>query len=163
MRRFELYTFLRESSRYHFQQTKALPFRDLAWEADPNKSACGRSIRVGETAGVNHGGWANATDSFISGFWFIYEYGWLAQAGYDVVERQSLACSRKPGMQKGERCAYGILTNSPLFEATPDYWTSILWKQLCGNRVLNVTVGVATPGPDLFVGPWVCARFIFSS
>ena len=34
---------------------------------------------------VNHGGWANVTNAFVSSFWAVYQLGWLAQNGFSVV------------------------------------------------------------------------------
>ena len=117
-----------------------------------------KSLRVGETAAVNHGGWDNVTNSFVSGFWMVYELGWLAQMGYDVVQRQSLACVSNNGMGKTEQCKYGLLTEQPAFDATPDFWTSLLYKRVMGQRVLNTSVSMATPGPDQANGPFVPPR-----
>ena len=66
--------------------------------------------------------------------------GWLAQAGYQVMHRQSLTCrSGDSGMGGGERCAYGVLNTAPEFEPTPDYWLAVLHKKLMGTAVLNTT------------------------
>jgi hypothetical protein len=67
-------------------QDFALPFASIVRAAAPR--GAGRSLRVGETAAVNHGGWDNVTNAFVSGFWNVYEMGWLAQAGFAVMHRQ---------------------------------------------------------------------------
>ena len=46
-------------------QAFALPFADIVRKHAPLAAA---SLRVGETAAVNHGGWENVTNAFISGF-----------------------------------------------------------------------------------------------
>ena len=70
----------------------------------------------------------------------VYEMGWLAQAGYQVMHRQSLTCrSGDSGMGGGERCAYGVLNTAPEFQPTPDYWLAVLHKKLMGTAVLNTT------------------------
>ena len=107
------------------------------------------SLRIGETAAVNHGGWANVTNAFVSGFWSVYQIGWLAQAGYQVMHRQSLACrGGDSGMGHGERCTYGLLTNptaAGVFAPTPDYWTTLLYKRLMGRSILNCSASRAAP------------------
>jgi heparanase len=100
-------------------------------------------VRVGETAAVNHGGWSNVTDGFVSGFWTLYQLGWLAQAGFTVMQRQALACG--PRYRDG-RGAYGLLSVSPAFEPTPDYWLSLLFTRLMGTAVLNASAAVTVDG-----------------
>lgn len=73
----------------------------------------------------------------------VYELGWLAQAGYKVMQRQSLACG--PVYRNGG-AAYGLLSNSPEFEPNPDYWTALLWTRVMGTRVLNVSVAFTQRG-----------------
>ena len=111
--------------------------------------AAATSLRIGETAAVNHGGWANVTNAFVSGFWSVYQIGWLAQAGYQVMHRQSLACrGGDSGMGHSERCAYGLLTNptaAGVFAPTPDYWTTLLHKRLMGRDILNCSASKAAP------------------
>eukprot|EP01052_Picozoa_sp_SAG31_P051662 SAG31_NODE_12373_length_946_cov_1.652893_2_plen_279_part_01 len=122
-------------------QDFALPFAAIVRQHAP---AAAQSLRIGETAAVNHGGWDNVTNAFVSGFWSVYQMGWLAQAGYAVVHRQSLTCrGGYSGMGNGERCSYGVLSNAPRFAPTPDYWVALLHKRLMGRRVLNVTTSIS--------------------
>jgi hypothetical protein len=119
-------------------QDFALPFARLVRQHAPVAS---KSLRVGETAAVNHGGWDNVTNTFVSGFWNVYQMGWVAQAGYHIMHRQSLTCRPgDSGMGHGEKCAYGVLNTAPDFEPTPDYWLAVLHKRLMGTAVLNTTV-----------------------
>jgi hypothetical protein len=107
---------------------------------------CGGAQRVGETAAVNHGGWDNVTNAYVSGFWGVYEMGWLAQGGYHVMHRQSLTCrAGYSGMGGGEKCAYGVLNTAPAFEPAPDYWLAVLHKRLMGTIVLNASATIAVP------------------
>lgn len=116
-------------------QDFALPFAEIARRNGIT------DFRIGETAAVNHGGWDNVTNAFVSGFWSVYQMGWLAQKGYAVMHRQSLTCrGGDSGMGHGEHCSYGVLGNAPTFEPTPDFWLSLLHTRLMGTTVLNTTV-----------------------
>ena len=79
-------------------QDFALPFADIV---RAHALTAAGSLRIGETAAVNHGGWDNVTNAFVSGFWNVYEMGWLAQAGFAVMHRQSLTC-------RGRRVMKGV-------------------------------------------------------
>ena len=59
--------------------------------------AAAASLRVGETAAVNHGGWANVTNAFVSGFWSVFQIGWLAQAGFQVRLLPTKPCRTRVG------------------------------------------------------------------
>ena len=119
----------------HRVQAFTEPFAAIMQRLAPRAAT---SLRIGETAAVDLGGVSGVTDSFGHGFWATYQYGMLAQAGYVVVHRQVLACTSLP--LPTSRCAYGVLSNSPAFEALPDFWWSVLYKRLMGATVLAINV-----------------------
>jgi heparanase 1 len=81
---------------------------------------------MGETGPAQSGGTAGVTDRFASSFWWLDELGSLATRGHSVVVRQTLLGKGYP------------LIDTPTFEPRPDYWASLLWKRLMGDRVLAV-------------------------
>jgi hypothetical protein len=81
---------------------------------------------MGETGPAQSGGTAGVTDRFASSFWWLDELGTLAKSGHSVVVRQTLCGEGYP------------LIDRPTFEPRPDYWASLLWKRLMGDRVLAV-------------------------
>ena len=95
-----------------------------------------RDVRIGESASVNHGGWANVSNTFASGFWYLWELGQLARDGYTVLQRQSIAASASPEGEE-EFGNYGLLSDSPDFDPNPDYFTALLWTRLKGARALD--------------------------
>jgi heparanase 1 len=118
-------------------QAFALPFQAAA------KAANITDVRVGETAAVNHGGWDNVTDGYVSGFWSVYQLGWLAQAGFKAMQRQTIACGPKYRNGGG---VYGLLSEAPAYTPRPDYWTSLLWTKLMGPSVLQTRVNFTADG-----------------
>jgi hypothetical protein len=123
-------------------QTFAFPFQALAHAANVT------DVRVGETASVNHGGWPNVSNAYVSGFWSMNQLGWLAQGGFTAMQRQTLACGPKYRNGGG---VYGLLSEAPAYTPRPDYWSSALWARLMGPRVLGTSVvftaGGAQPAP----------------
>jgi heparanase 1 len=81
---------------------------------------------MGETGPAQSGGTPGVTDRFASSFWWLDELGTLATAGHSVVVRQTLCGKGYP------------LIDRPSFDPRPDYWASLLWKRLMGDRVLAV-------------------------
>lgn len=112
--------------------------------------APGKPLIMGETASYWAGGVANASNRYVSGFWYLQQSGYLAARGYWVQIRQDIA--------GGD---YGLLDlvqpngdpNGPVagFLPNPDYWTSILWKMLVGPRVLRTN---ALDGDPESSGVW---------
>ena len=84
------------------------------------------AIWAGETASANNGGQTGITDTFCNGFWYLDQLGSHAAAGVDVVCRQTLENSG----------GYPLIEN---LDPLPDYWLIVLWKQIMGIKVLNVT------------------------
>lgn len=83
-------------------------------------------IWVGETANTYGGGKAHLSNTFAAGFLWLDKLGLAARLNISVVIRQTLV--------GGE---YALLDKD--LNPTPDYWLSLLHKQLAGHRVLNVT------------------------
>jgi heparanase 1 len=101
-------------------------------EAARDASAPGRRIWLGETGNAQCGGEPGVSDRFAGSFWWLDQLGLLARRGHEVVVRQTLAGSE-----------YGLLDDTTL-EPRPDYWASVLWKRLMGERVLAASVTAAT-------------------
>ena len=83
-------------------------------------------VWAGETAAANNGGHTGVTDTYIDGFWYLDQLGSHAAAGVSVVCRQTLESS----------AGYPLVEN---YLPLPDYWLALLWHQIMGQRVLNVT------------------------
>lgn len=82
-------------------------------------------IWMGETGPAQCGGVAGLSDRFANSFWWMDQLGVLAFYDNKIVIRQTLAGSD-----------YGML-NPETLETYPDYWSSRLWRQLMGTRVLD--------------------------
>jgi len=91
--------------------------------------APGKPVWLGETGNAQFGGEPGLSDVYLGGLWWMDQLGLLARTGHDTVVRQSLA-----GMN------YGMINDVDL-TARPDYWNSVLWKQLMGTRVYDAKVG----------------------
>lgn len=87
--------------------------------------AAGKPLWVGETGNAQFGGEPGLSDVYLGGLWWLDELGLLAAHGHDTVVRQSLT-----GMN------YGIIDEDSL-SPRPDYWNSLLWKQLMGSHVYS--------------------------
>jgi heparanase 1 len=83
-------------------------------------------VWLGETGNSYCGGEPGVSDAFVGSLWWIDHLGTLAARGQQVVVRQTLVGSN-----------YGVLREQDL-SPNPDYWASILWKRLMGQRVLQV-------------------------
>jgi len=83
-------------------------------------------VWLGETGNAQCGGEPGVSDRFVASLWWLDELGLAAQRGQAVVVRQTLAGSD-----------YGLLDDATL-EPRPDYFASLLWKQLMGATVLSV-------------------------
>jgi heparanase 1 len=92
-----------------------------------DKHAPGRGIWLGETGNAQFGGEPGVSDAYIGGLWWLDQLGLLAASGVEAVFRQTLA-----GMN------YGMLDPETLVP-NPDYWNSLLWKELMGTDVYRVS------------------------
>ncbi len=82
---------------------------------------------LGETGNAQCGGEPGISDAYEGGFWWLDQLGLMARAGQRFVVRQTLSGSN-----------YGLI-NDVTLEPAPDYFNSLLWKQLMGTRVLDAT------------------------
>lgn len=85
-------------------------------------------IWLGETGNAQCGGEPGVSDTFRAGFWWLDQLGTIAARGQQVVVRQCVSGS-----------TYALMDNTTL-TPWPDYWNSVLWKRLMGNKVLKVSV-----------------------
>jgi heparanase 1 len=81
-----------------------------------------------ETGNAQCGGAPGVSDVFVSSLWWLDELGKMARRGTPVVVRQSLTGAD-----------YGLIAE-PSLEARPDYFASLLWRQLMSERVLRASV-----------------------
>lgn len=88
----------------------------------------GTPVWLGETGNAQFGGEPGLSDSYLGSLWWLDQLGLLARHEHDVVVRQTLAGSN-----------YQLIDNDTL-EPLPDYWASLLWRQLMGTDVLTTTV-----------------------
>ncbi|MBU2511668.1 glycoside hydrolase [bacterium] len=88
----------------------------------------GKGIWLGETGNAQFGGEPGVSDAYIGGLWWLDQLGLLAANGVEAVFRQTLA-----GMN------YGMMDPETL-DLNPDYWNSLLWKQLMGTDVYKVNL-----------------------
>lgn len=82
-------------------------------------------IWLGETGHAQCGGEPGVSETFESTFWWLDELGQMARRGHELVVRQTLSGSN-----------YGLIDDQTL-EPRPDYYASLLWRRLMGQRVLD--------------------------
>jgi len=83
-------------------------------------------VWLGESGHAQFGGQPGASDAFEGTFWWLDQLGALARREIQVSVRQTLSGSN-----------YGMIDDVTL-EPRPDYWASVLWRRLMGQRVLDV-------------------------
>jgi heparanase 1 len=88
--------------------------------------APGTPIWLGESGHAQYGGQPDSSDKFEGTFWWLDQLGALARRGQEVSVRQTLSGSH-----------YGMIDDKTL-DPRPDYWASVLWRRLMGQRVLDV-------------------------
>ena len=84
-------------------------------------------IWLGESGHAQFGGQPSASDSFEGTFWWLDQLGAFARRNVQISVRQTLSGSN-----------YGLIDDVTL-DPRPDYWASVLWRRLMGERVLDVT------------------------
>lgn len=104
-------------------------------------SAAGVKLTLEETAGSSGGGCNGITNRFVAGLTWINTLMTVGRSGFDRVHRQDIV---------GWSFAFGVsnyalidppgwTVGSRLLRPNPDYFTTILWKQLVGRRALATT------------------------
>ncbi len=83
---------------------------------------------ISETGNAQFGGEPGVSDVYLGGLWWLDQLGLAAKNAHSVVIRQTLV-----GMD------YGML-DMGTFHPRPDYWNSLFWKRLMGNKVLEASL-----------------------
>lgn len=133
-------------------------YNELAAVTSIGKASAPNVIRVlEEVAGSSGGGCDNVTDRFVAGFAWIPTLATVGASGFHRVHRQDIA---------GWSFAFGksnyMLVGPPgwtngtheTLTPHPDYYTTILWRQIVGRIVLQTTLG--GDATDFFASVW-CA------
>ncbi len=97
----------------------------------------GKPIWLTEVAGAACGGnpWAI---EFIDAFRYVEQLGRLAKLGVQVVMHNTLSASD-----------YGLIDDVTL-EPRPTYWAAVLWRQLVGERVLDLPLTQAVENASVY-------------
>ncbi|EHB00176.1 Heparanase [Heterocephalus glaber] len=88
----------------------------------------GKKVWLGETSSAYGGGARLLSNTFAAGFMWLDKLGLSAQMGIDVVMRQVLFGAGN----------YHLVDQN--FKPLPDYWLSLLFKQLVGTTVFMASV-----------------------
>jgi len=110
-------------------------------------------ILIEETASQSQGGCVNMSDRFIDGFYWMTVIGWPGENGVTQINRQDVAGWSFLGIQSHYTLAGppGWTHGSAEMRPHPDWFSTVLWKQLMGNTVLNFTY---TGDPDVTIHAW---------
>ncbi|KAM3938482.1 heparanase [Leptodactylus fuscus] len=92
-----------------------------------NEIVPGKLVWLGETSSAYGGGSPGLTNTYIDGFMWLDKLGLSAKLGIDVVMRQALFGAG----------SYNLVDSD--FEPLPDYWLSLVFKNLVGSVVLHAT------------------------
>ncbi|XP_073397857.1 heparanase [Dendrobates tinctorius] len=90
-----------------------------------NETVPGKLIWLGETSSAYGGGSPGLSNTYIDGFMWLDKLGMSAKLGIDVVMRQALFGAG----------SYNLVDSE--FEPLPDYWLSLVFRNLVGAIVLN--------------------------
>eukprot|EP01047_Picozoa_sp_COSAG01_P028887 COSAG01_NODE_1959_length_8800_cov_81.221584_1_plen_594_part_00 len=132
------------------------------WRQVQMRAAPQSKLILSETATAGDGGCVNLSNTFVSGFFWIDQLGLSSESGYWKVYRQDLvgfsginggssyALLGPPGWVGGAQVADRATFLGPAawptghLQANPDYFTSLLWKRLMGQRVLSSSLGATS-------------------
>ncbi|XP_064601399.1 heparanase-like [Liolophura sinensis] len=107
-----------------------IPDMTEAQEILRNLSHGTQKFWVGETSSAYGGGVSGVSDTFIAGFMWLDKLGLAAYYGTEVVLRQAFVGGH-----------YGLLDYSNgVFSVNPDYWLTVLYKNLVGQIVLSTGI-----------------------
>jgi len=100
-------------------------------------------VLIEETASQALGGCVNSSDRFIDGFYWMTVIGFPGEAGITQINRQDVAGWSFPGLESHYTLAGppGWINGSSLLRPHPDWYSTILWKQLMGNSILKFQTG----------------------
>ncbi|XP_048746309.2 heparanase-like [Ostrea edulis] len=93
-----------------------------------------RKLWLGETSSAYGGGAEGLSDAFVAAFMWLDKLGVSAKNNVDVVMRQSL--------YGGKYALLDAKTTNP----NPDYWLTVLYRRLVGNKVLTTS---SSRSPDV--------------
>jgi hypothetical protein len=131
------------------------------WRAAKNaalgsKADGGVDLILGEMATSATGGCPDLSNSFAAGFWYVHNLGEVAAVKYDQVYRQDFlgwsgigdvsyyTLCGDPGWSGAYYTDGSGATVAPeKLVANPDFYTSVLWKNLMGPTVLDLTFAPA--------------------
>lgn len=114
-----------------------------------------------EVAGSSGGGCENVTDRFVAGFAWMNILNTVADNGFARVHRQdivgwSFAFGQSHYMLVGPA---GWVKGTPeLLTPHPDYFTTVLWKQIMGSRILSTQVSGDSTAKAAFNGHFWCSK-----
>jgi len=114
-------------------------------------------VLIEETASQSLGGCINMSDRFIDGFYWMTVIGFPGENGLTQINRQDVAGWSFLGLQSHYTLAGppGWVKGSAELTPHPDWYSTILWKQLMGNSVLNFTwTGTADVESNLTMHAW---------
>ncbi|XP_074084601.1 heparanase isoform X2 [Macrotis lagotis] len=93
-----------------------------------NETTPGKKVWLGETSSAYGGGAPKLSDTYLAGFTWLDKLGLSAKMGIEVVMRQVLFGAGN----------YHLVDKN--FDPLPDYWLSLVFKQLVGTKVLTANV-----------------------
>lgn len=133
-----------------------------AFVSERDASAPGLPVYLEEFATQAGGGCDGLSNRFVSGFWFLHALGLAGRMGILRVTRQDLA-----GWSFSSGVSHYTLSGPPgwnnaaadgLPTPHPDWFTAVLWRQLVGDRVLDVALQASAAINDTFaVHAWCAA------
>ncbi|XP_064601640.1 heparanase-like [Liolophura sinensis] len=107
-----------------------IPDMTSAQEILRNLSRGTQKFWVGETSSAYDGGVPGVSNTFIAGFMWLDKLGLAAYYGAEVVLRQDFVGG-----------SYGLVEYSDgVFSVNPDYWLTVLYKNLVGQIVLSTGI-----------------------